>query len=108
MKTLLTILAAAAALVATPALAQDHAAHHQHPEGAAKPADVGSTPPAKMHEHCAAPIAGAAQGTPQHAHPAGKSHGEHTMKGSHDAEMKAMHDKCAAARHKAHAPPAAK
>jgi hypothetical protein len=108
MKILLTI-AAAVALAAAPALAQDHAAHHPT-AAAAKPAGSGDITPEKMHEHCAAAMTPKAQATPKHEHSADPAHAEHTAKAPGDAEMKAMHEKCAAmmARHKAHSAPAAK
>ena len=95
MNTSLMIAAAAAVAFAAPALAQDHAAHH--PEGAAtsKPTNMEKMTPEQMHKHCAMVMGGKMQGPPKHDHAADKlGHAPATTPPT-DAEMKAMHDKCA-------------
>lgn len=115
MKTLLINIAAAIALAAAPAFAQDHAAHH--PQGAtpaaksaAEPMDMANMTPEQMHRHCAAMMGGEMQGAPKHDHSADKLGHAPARKAPTEAEMKAMHDKCAAmmAEHRPPATPEAK
>lgn len=94
-------------LLAAPALAQDHAAHHpESPAPAAKPMDMDKMTPDEMHAHCAQLMGGKMHGPPKHDHTADKlGHAPATTPPT-EADMKAMHDNCAAmmADHKA-APP---
>lgn len=94
MKTLLIVMAAAAALGA-PAWAQGHA---DRPEGAAaaKPMDMTSMTPEEMHKHCAMVMGGRMQGRPGHDHSADKLGHARKMTPPSEAEMKQMHDRCAA------------
>ena len=96
MNTSLMIAAAAAVtLAATPTLAQDHAAHHPEGAAASKPTDMEKMTPEQMHKHCAMVMGGKMQGPPKHDHAADKlGHAPATTPPT-DAEMKAMHDKCA-------------
>ena len=97
MNTSLMIAAAAAAMAfaAVPALAQDHAAHHPEGAAASKPMDMSKMTPEQMHKHCAMVMGGKMQGPPKHDHAADKlGHAPATTPPT-DAEMKAMHDKCA-------------
>lgn len=97
MNTLPIIATAAFALLAAPALAQDHAAHH--PEGAApaaKSMDMAKMSPEEMHKHCAMVMGGKMRGTPKHDHSADKLGHAPAMKAPTEAEMKSMHNKCAA------------
>jgi hypothetical protein len=106
MKIMLIALAAASLSVA-PALAQEgHAAHH--PEGAANSMDMSKMTPEELHKHCSLIMGGKMQGTPKHDHTAEKLGHAPTMKPPTEAEMKAMHEKCAAvmAADKKAAPPA--
>lgn len=90
MKTLLFAMAAAA-LMAGPALAQEH----EHPP-ADKPMGMDAMTPEQMHEHCKAMMGGKMQGHPRHDHTADKmGHAPHA-KPPTEAEMKAMHERCAA------------
>lgn len=84
-----------AALASTPALAQpDHTAHHG--KDAAKPMDMSKMTPEEMHNHCSTTMGGKMQGAPKHDHSADKlGHAPATKKPT-EAEMKAMHEKCAA------------
>lgn len=95
MKLLLTTLAAAA-LLAGPALAQDHTAHH-HPAGD-KPMDMDmdKMTPAQMHAHCKAMMGGKMQGRPAHDHSADKLGHAPRATPPTEAEMKKMHEKCSA------------
>jgi len=92
MKSLLLSLAAAVALLAAPAIAQDHAEHH--------PAAVAAAPvmtDVEMHAHCKATMGSKMQGKAEHNHGADKGApvaGKITPPS--DAEMKKMHEKCAA------------
>lgn len=108
MKTLLTALAATA--LAAPAFAQDHADHHpapqapanqanQAPQGAqsAMPMAMDKMTAEQMREHCATMMGGKMQGQPTDDHAAGKPAPAPGTKGPATAEMKAMHDGCAAA-----------
>jgi hypothetical protein len=103
MKTL--FFAAAIALTAAPALAQDHAAHHS--EGpAAKPAGAAAyEPAATMHAHCTAQTSGNPPAADKHDHSA-HTHHHDAGKAPSEAELKAMHARCAAAMAQ-HARPAA-
>jgi hypothetical protein len=95
MKTLLAS-AAALALAAAPAFAQDeHKAHH--PDAASSASmDMSKMTPEEMHKHCAMLMGGKMQGAPKHDHSADKlGHAPATKKPT-EAEMKAMHEKCAA------------
>ncbi len=76
---------AAATLCAAPAFAQDD---HK--------ADMSKMTPAEMHKHCSMMMGAKMQGTPKHDHSADKlGHAPATKKPT-EAEMKAMHEKCAA------------
>lgn len=103
MKTLFAAVAALA-LTAAPALAEDppkgHAQHHhQHQDGAAPGAgmDMSRMTPEEMHKHCAALAGGKMQGAPKHDHAADKlGHAPGAARPT-ESQMKAMHDRCAAA-----------
>lgn len=93
-----TFLAAAAAfsLFAAPAFAENE--HKAHPADAASTAaaDMSKMTPEEMHKHCAALMGGKMEGRPKHDHAADKlGHAPATTKPT-EAEMKAMHEKCAA------------
>jgi len=94
-----TILAAVAALALStvPAMAQDdHKAHHPEGAGGATMADMSKMSPEELHKHCSMMMGGKMQGTPKHDHSADKlGHAPATKKPT-EAEMKAMHEKCAA------------
>lgn len=93
MKASLLIAAAALALAATPVLAQD--AHHPEAAAAAKPMDMDKMTPEQMHKHCAMAMGGKMQGAQKHDHAADKlGHAPATTPPT-EAEMKAMHDRCA-------------
>ena len=95
MNTPFMIAAAAMAFAAAPAHAQDHAAHHPEGATASKPMDMSKTTPEEMHKHCAMVMGGKMQGPPKHDHSADKlGHAPATTPPT-DAEMKAMHHKCA-------------
>jgi len=94
MKNLMLSFAAAAALLAAPAIAQEHADHH--PDAAAGAAAPAMTD-AEMHAHCKAVIGAKMQGKAEHNHSADKGApvaGKTTPPS--EAEMKKMHEKCAA------------
>jgi hypothetical protein len=96
MNTPLIIAAAMMAFAAGPALAQDHAAHHPEGAAASKPMDMSKMTPEQMHKHCALVMGGKMQGPPKHDHSADKlGHAPATTPPT-NAEMKAMHDRCAA------------
>ena len=88
---------AIAALSAPPALAQeDHKAHHPDAATSTTMADMSKMTPKELHKHCSMMMGGKMQGTPKHDHSADKlGHAPATTKPT-EAEMKAMHDKCAA------------
>lgn len=93
-----TVLAAIAAIAlsATPALAQEHKAHHPDATTAKDSMDMSKMTPEEMHKHCSAVMGGKMQGAPKHDHSADKLGHPPTYKAPTEAEMKAMHDKCAA------------
>ena len=95
MKVILAAMAAAA-LSAVPAMAQDeHKAHH--PDAAATDTmDMSKMTPEEMHKHCSMLMGGKMQGTPKHDHSSDKMGHPPSYKAPTDAEMKAMHEKCAA------------
>lgn len=94
MKTFLAI-GAALTLSSTAALAQDaHKSHH--PEAAAAHADMSKMTPEDLHKHCSAMMGAKMQGKPKHDHAADKLGHAPAMKKPTEAEMKAMHEKCAA------------
>ncbi|MDP3867469.1 hypothetical protein [Phenylobacterium sp.] len=96
MKTILVAITALA-LAAAPALAQqDHGAHHPDAPASSDKMDMSKMTPEEMHKHCTAMMGGKMQGTPKHDHSAEKlGHGP-TFNPPSEAEMKAMHEKCAA------------
>ena len=96
---LLSLAAAAAALLAAPAIAQDHAAHHPATETAAsaKTVDMAAMTAAEMHAHCKAEMGGKMMGKAAHNHGADKGApvaGKMTPPSA--AEMAKMHETCAA------------
>ena len=95
MNTSLVVAIAALALAAAPALAQDHAAHHPDAAAASKPMDMKTMTPEQMHKHCAIMMGGKMQGGPKHDHSADKLGQAPATNPPTEAEMKAMHDKCA-------------
>jgi len=86
--------AAAAALFAAPALAQDKHTDHHAAAVAEAPMDMSNMTPEEMHKHCSMMMGGRMQGTPKHDHSADKGSAP-AMKAPTEAEMKAMHEKCA-------------
>jgi hypothetical protein len=96
----------ALALGSTSALAQGEQ-KPQHPDAdAAAPMDMSKMTPAELHKHCSSMMGGKMQGRPKHDHTAEKlGHAPAHNKPS-DAEMKAMHDKCAAVMKGEKKPPA--
>ena len=99
MKSLLLSLAAAGALLAAPAIAQDHPDHHPAAEAAApaKAMDMSKMTDAEMHAHCKSEMGGKMMGKAEHNHGADKGApvaGKTTPPSA--AEMKKMHEKCAA------------
>jgi hypothetical protein len=107
MKTTMIAMAAAAAMAA-PAVAQEHADHHPQAT-AAKPMDMSSMTPEQMHKHCSAMMGGKMQGRPAHDHAADKLGHAPKMTPPSEAEMKQMHDRCAAVMAEAkNAPPSPK
>jgi hypothetical protein len=111
MKTFLIALTAAAALGAAPALAQDHAEHHATAATttatAPKAMDMANMTPEELHKHCSMMMGGKMAGKPKHDHAADKlGHAPATTPPT-EAEMKAMHEKCAAvmSEQKTDAPP---
>ena len=89
-------LAATAALCAAPAVAQVVSKAPAKDAGAAASMDMSKMTPEQMHAHCAMMMGGKMQGAPKHDHNSDKlGHAPGTKKPS-DAEMKAMHEKCAA------------
>ncbi|HEY8617131.1 hypothetical protein [Phenylobacterium sp.] len=101
MKTLLAA-AAALALVSAPAFAQDgHAHHHTTSKAAADSGlDMSKMTPEQMRKHCADLADGKTQGQQAHHHhhqaaPASDAAPAAAKPG--EAEMKAMHEACAAA-----------
>lgn len=98
MKSLLMSLAAVGALLAAPAIAQDHPDHHPAAEAApAKAMDMSKMTDAEMHAHCKSEMGGKMMGKAEHNHGADKGApvaGKMTPPSA--AEMKKMHEKCAA------------
>ncbi len=99
MKSLMLSLAAAAALLAAPAIAQDHAGHHPATETAtpAKSVGMAAMTDAEMHAHCKAEMGGKMMGKAAHNHGADKGApvaGKMTPPSA--AEMTKMHETCAA------------
>jgi hypothetical protein len=87
---------AAITLSAAPAFAQDqHKGDHPQP-GASTGMDMSKMTPEEMHRHCAAIMGGRMQSAPKHDHSSDKLGHAPTYKAPSDAEMKAMHDQCAA------------
>ncbi|MCX7586348.1 hypothetical protein [Phenylobacterium sp. 58.2.17] len=97
MRTAILTALAALALASAPALAQDeHKAHHPEAATPTTMADMSKMTPEELHKHCSMMMGGKMQGTPKHDHPADKLGHAPAMKKPTEAEMKAMHDKCAA------------
>ncbi len=92
MKIVLSLLAVAA-LCATPAFAQDHKDHS--PSGASS-MDMSKMTPEEMHKHCSSMMGAKMKGAPKHDHSADKLGHVPATKKPTEAEMKAMHEKCAA------------
>ena len=84
-----------AVLAVAPAVAQDHGARAD--AAASKtPTDMEKMTPEQLHNHCAALMGGKMQGRPKHDHAADKLGHAPAATPPTGAEMKAMHDKCAA------------
>jgi hypothetical protein len=92
---LIIAVAAMMAFAAAPALAQDHAAHRPEGAAASKAMDMDKMTPEQMHKHCAMVMGGKMQGPPKHDHAADKLGHTAASTPPTDAQMKAMHDKCA-------------
>jgi hypothetical protein len=100
MKTLLLSLAAAAALLAAPALAQERADHHPAADAAATaatPKPMSEMNDAELHAHCKALMGHKMDGAAIHDHASMKgTPGVSKTKPLSTAEMKAQHEKCTA------------
>lgn len=92
MKTILSLLAVAA-LCATPALAQDHKDHHPSETASM---DMSKMTPEEMHKHCSSMMGAKMNGAAKHDHSADKMGHAPATKKPTGADMKAMHEKCAA------------
>lgn len=95
MRTVLLAIAAAA-LCTAPALSQDQHKPHQPAAAAGATMDMSKMTPEEMHKHCSMMMGGKMQGAPKHDHNADKLGHAPASKAPTEAEMKAMHDKCAA------------
>lgn len=101
MKSLLSAFAAVAALLATPAFAQAPAAT----EAPAKQMDMSKMTDAELHEHCKAMMGHKMEGRVPHDHSVDKlGHVPPPATPPSEAEMKKMHDRCAAIMAKESAP----
>ncbi len=89
-------LLAAAALCSAPAFAQDHSDHKNHQPAGTSSMDMSKLTPEEMHKHCSTMMGAKMQGAPKHDHSADKLGHASAMKKPTEAEMKAMHEKCAA------------
>jgi hypothetical protein len=97
MRTLILTLATAAALIAAPALAQTPSTSAAGAAPPAKTMDMASMTPAQMHEHCQAMMGQKMKGRTPHDHSVEKlGHAPPPPTPPSEAEMKRMHDKCAA------------
>jgi len=98
MKSFLISLAAGAALLAGPALAQQHIGHDQATETTpAKEMDMSKMSDAQMHEHCKEVMGHKMDGRVPHDHSVEKlGHAPPPAKPLSEADMKKMHDKCTA------------
>lgn len=95
MKTFIVV-AFAAALSTTPALAQDRPDPPRGPAARPMDMDMDKMTTEQMHKHCAAIMGGEMQGRRRHDHAADKlGHAPRTTPPD-DAEMKKMHERCAA------------
>ena len=107
MKSLLISLAAGAALLAGSAMAQQPASG-EPAVGAAAPAthmDMSKMTDAQMHEHCREVMGHKMDGRVPHDHSVDKmGHGPPAARPLSEAEMKKMHDRCAAMMAKQPAP----
>jgi hypothetical protein len=107
MKSFLLSIAAAAALLATPALAQEHAPPAKETAAPAKTMDMSKMTDAEMHEHCKAVMGHKMDGRVPHDHSVEKlGHAPPPAKPLSEADMKKMHDRCAAMMAKEPAPKA--
>ena len=108
MKSLVTCLAATAALLSTPAFAQAPAENHPATgTTAAGQMDMSKMTDAEMHEHCKVVMGHKMDGRTPHDHSVDKL-GNVTppARPLSEADMKKMHDKCAARMAKESAPKA--
>ena len=98
MRNLLLNLAAAAALTAAPAIAQEHADHPATETAApAKKMDMSAMTDAEMHAHCKAMMGRKMEGRVPHDHSVDKlGHVPPPATPPSEAEMKQMHETCAA------------
>lgn len=94
MKTVLAIGLAFALATTAAAFAQDKEHHHDAAGGAQT--DMSKMTPDELHKHCAMQMGGKMQGTPKHDHAADKLGHAPAMKKPTEAQMTAMHEKCAA------------
>ena len=89
-------MAAAPAIAATSAFAQDEHKAHQPDAAVGAPMDMSKMTPDELHRHCSGMIGGKMQGAPKHDHTADKlGHAPATKKPS-ETEMQAMHARCEA------------
>jgi hypothetical protein len=108
MKIHLLGLIASAALLAAPAFAQDNDAHHPAADAAA-PKAMADMSDAEMHTHCQGLMGHKMKGRVRHDHSVEKlGHAPPPATPPSDAEMKQMHDKCAAMMANASAAPKSK
>lgn len=85
----------ALALSATAALADDaHKSHHPEATAGAQ-MDMSKMTPEELHKHCSAMMGAKMQGAPKHDHASDKLGHVPATKKPTEAEMKAMHEKCA-------------
>ena len=106
MRSLILSVAASVALLAAPALAQQHADHHPAAPAAAAaaPKSMDKMTDAELHAHCKALMGRKMDGRVPHDHSVEKlGHAPPPAKPLSAAEMKAQHDKCTAIMAKASA-----
>ena len=95
MNTVLAMGVAIALATTGAAFAQEHGSHHPDAAAGAQ-TDMSKMTPDELHKHCSMLMGGKMQGAPKHDHTADKlGHAPATKKPT-EAEMKAMHEKCAA------------
>ena len=107
MKSFVICLSATAALLAAPVFAQAPEHHAAEAAAPAKLMDMSKMTDAQMHEHCKAAMGRKMDGKVPHDHSVEKlGHAPPPAQPLSEAEMKKMHDKCAAMMAKDPAPKA--